>query len=94
MHDTQQLADEVCRYDLDFLDVQWLDATNDLMDDMGKDSEVLMCKHFNKVVKNLNAMGYTCSILKDTSPLHKDLCLVTQFHIHTSNFISMARMLE
>ena len=35
LHDTQQLADQVCRYDLDFMDVQWLQEVNYLMEDMG-----------------------------------------------------------
>ena len=35
LHETQTLAEEVCRYDLDYLDVTWLESLNDQRDLMG-----------------------------------------------------------
>ena len=40
LHDTQSLDDQTCRYDLDYMDVQWLKEVNFLCDDMGQSFNV------------------------------------------------------
>ena len=35
LHEMQKLADQVCRYDLDDLDVSWLGRFNELREEMG-----------------------------------------------------------
>ena len=46
LHDTQKLADEVCRYDLDELDVTWLSNYNCLRLQQGKQA-VICCFRYN-----------------------------------------------
>ena len=36
LHETQKMADEVCRYDLDDLDCTWLNNYNELRKEHGK----------------------------------------------------------
>ena len=36
LHETHALADQVCRYDLDDVDVAWLDGYNDVCDSIGQ----------------------------------------------------------
>ena len=37
LHEQQKLAEQVCRYDLDDLDVLWLESFNDCLDDWGEE---------------------------------------------------------
>ena len=36
LHDTQSMAEEICRYDLDELDMYWLQYLNDEREQMGR----------------------------------------------------------
>lgn len=37
LHEQQKLAEQVCRYDLDDMDVLWLDSFNDLLESWGQE---------------------------------------------------------
>ena len=37
LHEQQKLAEQVCRYDLDDLDVLWLEEFNDILDEWGEE---------------------------------------------------------
>jgi len=54
LHETQKMADEVCRYDLDDLDCDWLDNYNKLRKEHGNaswfDSVYYLCMYTLQVV--------------------------------------------
>jgi hypothetical protein len=52
LHDTQTLADQVCRYDLDDEDVAWLKCANDELESIGSflQSLFIQCSHHQIII--------------------------------------------
>lgn len=56
LHEGQKLTEEVCRYDLDDLDILWLQTFNEICEEIG---EIYLALHFC----NCNCLlYYTCNV--------------------------------